>query len=532
MIENILKIKPDEAETLTRKGELLIAAGDAKTALEYFKRATNLDKDLPRSWLGAARASFQLRDYDSCARYARLSLDDEKKHPYQAHYLIGAALAKMGNVESARKELELYIELNPNIDKSQKPIIAFTKDNDVSLVVQRRTPVDVSKRIEYTPEELAEARELIKALIEEESVRLRLTPEEIVGLIEYIAEIYGKKPQEMLADFLANRETTYEKVRDALVTANELPREGIKKQLAQDGQPAAMEALLSMAEPQEALARLKELVEARPEVARYHYLLGRYYISNPKEFGKEALRHLKLAAALEEKNALYHYTVAYASLKMGQEATMLDELAVKGLDLLSLGANRVAVSRERQKILQKLGFSKRILKVTAWTVDDQFEVRIIKAILEAVIKMAEGFSRQKLYSAGLPLAELAYYTTLQIEESTSSALMTVTVRSVRESALGTIVELHTAAAADQDEPQRNTYAKNLTGWSKRLEIVEHENLVYLRAYVEFLRQCENAFQVLPFIKPSGADDFVDRLMQSEVSVLKEELDRFRTEKKK
>jgi Flp pilus assembly protein TadD len=531
MINAILQHKPGDVKTLTRKGELLLAAGDAKASLEHFKKAVQLEKDSSRALLGAARASFTLQKYDSSARYARLALDEDKKGPYQAYHSLGTALAKLGRKNEAQKALERYIELNPNIDKTKKPIIAFTKDNDVSLVVRRTTPVNIEKRLKYTPRELAEGRELIRALIKEESVRLRLAPEQVVELLEYIAGIYGRKPPEMIADFLADREKTYEKVKAALQKELKLPREKIAKLAASDDlDPARMEALLSMLEPRVALKRLEALFETRANVARYQYLLGRYYMTNPKEFGKKALKRFEYAIMFDKTNALYHYALALVCSKLpGQQEKMLDELATKNMSLKKLEASRVAVAKERLRVLTELKFNKRIRKVTAWTLDDQSEARIVKELLDIVIRVAQKNLKGDFYSVSAMLAELAYYMTLDLEKNAASALMLTTARSARETALGVLVQVCAGAAADQDEPDRKKYARELPSWRAKLAKVEDENFIYLHAYVEFLKRCEQAFQVEPYTDHKKADRFIDKLFENEIGVLMKEVEKQRKE---
>ncbi len=528
MLDRILKSWPEDAKTHTRKGELLLASGDAAAALEHFNCAYKLDKGATRALLGAARASQSLQKYDDCARYARLALGEDEKQPYQAHYLLGAALAKMKKRKAAEKALQRYIELNPNIDKTQKPIVVFTRDNDVNLVVRRTTPgVDIEKRLKYTPEELAEGRELIRALVKEESVRLRLTQEEIAVLLEYIAQAYGKKAPEMIADFLADREKTYGKVKATLGRESKLPREKLGKLAAADNPPVTTEALLSMLEPGEALKRLEALVISHPQVARYHYLLGRYYMSNPKKFGKKAMKRFELAAGFDKGNALYHYALAYASLKMHDQARMLNELATEKVDMKKLESERVPVARERLRILSQLDFARRIRKVTAWTLDDQFAPKIVKELLDAIVAIAEGFRKDDLYYWGVEMGKLAYLLTFELEKHASSAVMRMSARSARESALSVIVGLYADAGADPGEPNRKKYESELPSWREKLAKVEKESLVYLRAYVEFLKRCERAFQILPYSEPSEADRFVDRLLKGEIQVLTEEVDRIK-----
>lgn len=527
VIDRLFLASPKDPEVMTRKAELLLAAGDAKAALEHFNNALQFEKEFSRALLGAGRAAFQLQEYDGCARYARLALGEDGKSPYQAHYLLGTALAKLGRRKEAVESLERYIELNPNIAKEHKPIIAFTKNNDVSLVVRRATaPVgDLSKRLEYSPEELAEGRELIKVLVKEESVRLRLSQEEVIGLLEYIAEVYGKKPPQMIADFLADRDKTYEKIRTVLGSAGTLPQQKIREMAAsEDMDSVTLEALLPMLEPGEALRWLESLFETHADVARYQYLLGRYYMANPAELGRKAVKRFELAAMFDEKNALYHFALALAYFKIPRrEEKLLDELAKKNVDVARLQETRVPCARRRLEILEKLGYAKRIRKVTAWTLDDQAEVKVVKELFDVIVGIAQKHHHDGAYAAAATMAELAYYMTLQIEQSASSSLMLVTARSARESVLGTIVEVYARAASDPEEPDRKNYANDLPGWRKRLAEVEEGNLQYLHAYVEFLRRCEKAFQVHPYTDPGKADSFVDKLMTSEVAVFMEEV---------
>jgi tetratricopeptide (TPR) repeat protein len=525
MIDGILQAEPKNLSALTRKGEMLLASGDTRGALKHFALVLESDKTSPGALLGAANACFQLQRYRDCARYARAALGEEGKGPYKGYYLLGAALAKMDMKDHAQKALERYVELNPNIDKTHKPVIGFTKENDVKIVVRRKTPgVDVTKREKYSPQELAEGRELIKALVKEESVRLRLSAHEIEQMLDFLATLYGKKATEMIADFMADRDKTYERVSKRLETESKLPGDAIVK-LAKDKEddPAAMEALLSMLGPVEAVKILEKLVQTHAGEARYHYLLGKHYISNPKKFGRKALKRFELAAMLDEKNALYRYAVAFASLKLHNQKRMLDELTTKKLVLGAPDKRRADVARERLDVLAKLDFNVRIRKVTAWTLDTRFEARIVKELLDALMSIAKRFRKDRLYSAGMALAQFAYYMTQQLEESAASALVLVTARSARETALGLIVGLSRDASSDTEEPDREKYAEGLEQWRQKLAQAEEENLDYLQAYVEFLKKCEKAFQVQPYTEPSKSDRLVESLLGGEVAVFKKEL---------
>jgi tetratricopeptide (TPR) repeat protein len=525
MIDGILQAEPDNLGTLTRKGELLLAAGNSHDALKHFALVLEKDKTSSGALLGAANACFQLQRFSDCARYARAALGEEGKGPYQAYYLLGSTLAKMGKRDLAEKALQRYIELNPNIDKTDKPVIGFTKENDVKIVVKRNAPgVDVQKRLKYSPQELAEGRELIKALVREESVRLRLSAEEIEILLDHLAELYGKKAPEMIADFMADRDKTYEVVKKGLETQSRLPQEAIRKLAkGREDNPAAMEAVLSMLDPAEAVGILEKLVQSHAGEARYHYLLGRYYISNPKEYGRKALKRFELAAMLDEKNALYRYATAFACLKLHNQKRALDELSARNFAVGAPDSQRAGIARERLSVLAGLDFNSRIRKVTAWTLDTQFEARIMKELLDTILGIAKRFRKDKLYSAGMALAEFVYLMTQRLEESAASALVLVSARSARESAAGLIVGLCRDAGADPEEPDRDKYTKELGSWRMKLAEIEEQNLDYLQAYVEFLKKCERAFQVQPYTEPSEADRFIERLLEGEVSLFKEEL---------
>lgn len=843
MVDKILEARPGDSEAWVRKGELLLAKGEAEYALEHFRRMAAKDKALaPRANLGAARAAFQLRRYVECVKYARDSLGKDGRHPYQAYYLLGAALAKLGKKEEARKCLERYVELNPGIDKTSKPMITFTGDNDVQLVVRRSTPgVDIEKRLKYTPEELAEGRELIKVLVKEESVRLRLTPEEIAKFLDYMAAAYGKKSSEMIADFLADREKTYEKLKEVLDAEVALPRERLRALAAADGVgPVTMEALLSMLEVSQALKRLEELVISHKE-ARYHYLLGRHYLNLPDRFGyinkkgkvvigfcfdkadsfseglarvrvegkwgyidktgdivaspqfdsagsfregsarvrlggkwgyvnkagrtviaprfdgagdfseglacvnaggkyayidrtgkvvikarfddasgfseglapvrvggkwgyvdksgkiaieprfdhaggfsgglavvqiegkkgyvnkgaelviraqfdnawefreglarvevgdrsgfidetgglvvkplydvaghfcegfapvvsadrwsfidstgkrvikprfidaapfseglacvkvrfkrgyinregkiairgrydragpfceglafvkiegrqaRMARKRFAIAAMYDEKSALYRYAKAFVSLKLHNQAGMLEELT-KAVDLKWVETDHRRLAGERLKILTQLKYSRRVRKVTAWSLNDEAEAKMVKEVLDATIALAHRCREDGLYAAdiglpthasqlyasGLALARHTINLADRLQMHASSALMFVTARSEKELALGVLVDLLTEVCAGKVKLPKEEYEKELPGLRKRLAELEDENLVYLRAYVNFLNRRERAFQVEHVTAPAKLQAFVNRLLRhGEVAVLKE-----------
>jgi len=525
MIDRIIAVESENSGALTRKGELLLAGGDEEGALDFFRKAVARERTDTRALLGGAQASFQLGKYDDCARYSRMALGEDGKSPYQAYYTLGAALAKLGRLDEARKAIEKYVELNPNIDKSDKPVIAFTKNNDLNLVARRTNPIDIDKRLKYTPQELAEGREMIKALIKEESVRLRLGADQVAFLLDYLAGLYGKKAPEMVADFLADRQKTYKKIYSSLESESRLPQARLEKLAsADDLEPVTMEALLSMMEPEKALQRLEALFESRGDVARFHYLRGRYYMTNPKKFGRKAVKFFELAAMFDEKNALYKYALALMAMKTrGDVEKMLEILAARNLDFGAIESQRIPVVKERLRILRELEYNDRIRRITAWTIDDRADVKIVREMLNLIVGIGRNYSGKKLYSVGAVLAELAYYTTLEMEEKALSAILLVTARSVREASLDVLVEICKTASADGDEPDRDKYRKDLEIWRGRLNKLEKENLYYLKGYVAFLRRCEQAFQVEPYTDPSGSDAFLDRLMKDEIAVMMEKV---------
>jgi hypothetical protein len=242
-------------------------------------------------------------------------------------------------------------------------------------------------------------------------------------------------------------------------------------------------------------------------------------VSNPKEFGKKASKRFQYAVMFDEKNAMYHFALAYACFNIRNQASMIDELTVEDMDFSALRDMRSAVARERLKILSESDYPARLRKATAWTMDDQFEIKILKELLEAVVAIAQEFRKDGIHAWAAKMAMLAYYMSLDIEDNASSALMLVTARSERESALSALVEISRDGAAAEEGPERKQYLDDLEKWSGKLKEVERENLVYLEAYVNFLRRSERALQVEPYTEPEKSNEFLDKLFESETDVL-------------
>lgn len=505
--EEALRLKPDDAAILTRLGEMYLALGDAQSALDRFAAAIKLDKNSKKALLGASSASFQLEKYEEAANFARLAIQTDEKQ-FEGYYLLGIALAKSGKEKEARESLEKYLQLNPNVEAKGEYVIAFTPKGDARILAKRKG--SDTQKLKYSEDDLQQGREIIRVLVKEESLRLRLTEKQLEQFLDYIAGIYGKSAPEMINDFLADRDTAANRLNTLLEEYSRIPLDALEAAAkSQPKEVPLLRAAYSFLEPEKALVSLKQLLSVFPEDASLRFDIACLYLSQGEKFFKEAECELELARDLDKENSLYDWALAYLHFKMHNQASAMEELS------LTLGksfkTDREVLAKKKLALLEAANYKKELRKVTAWTHTQSLPEKIVKENLHNLLAIAQGLLHEGKVRDARTVAQLANYAALTIEKNAQSALLLVTARSAREAALAALIKI-CEKTGENDKELREQFSQ-----------LARENALYLKAYLSFLRKCEDAFEVLPIIAPAEADAFIDKLLAGEIPVFDSEL---------
>jgi len=368
--------------------ECAVASGDARLGLALAEAGLKVAPQERMVALAASRAAFYLQRYKEAAQFAAAALKDNKG-PYQALYFLGASLAKLGKKEQARRVLREYIRKNPNLDPKRKWMIVFTPQNDVQILAERRFAGDLSKKRRYSMEELEAARQLLAVLVKEEAVRMRLTSDEIEKMLDYMAGIYGKKPLQMLSDFLADRVQAYNRLKRLLQKYERVPAERIDDFLKSHKDDADLcAAALSLLATKDILKRYRRLDNRFPGNVVVNLHILRLLLTNPGRYRKEAGKILGFLRNMEPGNGLY--PLLFAWLEMEMENPEKVAIWVRRALRCTYIRTRIRESAQRRlQVLEDVGYHKGLRGVAAWTMLDRKLVRCVKEVMSGVVRVAE-----------------------------------------------------------------------------------------------------------------------------------------------
>ncbi|GLB48592.1 alkaline phosphatase family protein [Neptunitalea lumnitzerae] len=111
LLEEAIKTKPN-AEIFYQKGRAHVLLKAFEEAEECFSRAIFLEADNARYHQAIAAVYIQLGNYEEAAEHALTSIELIKYFP-QAHYTLGEALTKLGDLENAKIAFETAAKLKP-----------------------------------------------------------------------------------------------------------------------------------------------------------------------------------------------------------------------------------------------------------------------------------------------------------------------------------------------------------------------------------------------------------------------------------
>jgi len=497
-VEAAVNIKPS-ADFYSLGGECTLALGDGARALAFFKKALEKEPGSREALLGASRASFLLERYKDALAYARRSFADGKG-PYEALYYIGASLAKLNRRAEAEEILHAYIKANPNLDENKRWLITFTKDGDVQILAEKKYKGDITKRSGYTEDELEMARQLLAVIVREESVRMRLTVEEIEKMLEYMAGIYGKEVEKMLSDFLADRVQTSERLKAALDKRIKVYEERLKKLDLSERDGAFSAAALSMLSEADILNRFLELMRKKPGIVEVRLELLRLYFTNPARFKKEILSSLHFLKNMEPDNAAYPLLEAWLNYRLDNQSKAVACIK-KSAFCNTFSTHKLEMAKKRREVLKSLDYPEDLLDVVAWTVRGDWMERPIKEALEATALIAKRLCEDGRFEKANELALLLHRISVLVGAKTRSALLFCAAVGFQEASLSIMLTV----AKKQDEKEKSERFAEL------LEAARRRSIELLGKYQRFLFRCEKAFTVWWITEPKKCSTFTERL---------------------
>jgi len=385
-LEGLREVK--DGDLFAVASECAVASGDARLGLALAEAGMRVSPQNRMVALAASRAAFYLQRYKEAAQFAAAALKDNKG-PYQALYFLGASLAKLGKKEQARQVLREYIRKNPNLDPKRKWLIAFTPQNDVQILAERRFKGDLAKKRRYSMEELEAARQLLAVLVKEEAVRMRLTPDEIEKMLDYMARIYGKKPLQMLSDFLADRVQAYNRLKRLLKKHEQVPCEKIDDFVRRHSDDADLcAAALSLLATKDILKRYRQLDSRFPGNVAVNLHILRLLLTNPGRYRREAGRILGFLRNMEPENGLYPLLFAWLEMEMENPEKVALWIR-RALRCTYIKTHIRESAKRRLQVLEDIGYHEGLRGVAAWTMIDRKLIRCVKEVMSGVVRVAE-----------------------------------------------------------------------------------------------------------------------------------------------
>ncbi|MCX7702935.1 MAG: tetratricopeptide repeat protein [Planctomycetota bacterium] len=507
-VESAIAFEPS-AEFYVLGGDSAFALGDGERALKFYEEALKRDAKSKPALLGAAKATFSLGRYEESIGYAKRSFEGGKG-PYQALYYVGASLAKLGRREEAEDILRRYIEKSPDFDPNKKHIIAFTKEGDVRILVEPKVSTDISKKSRYSDEELELGRQVLAVVVKEESLRMKLSPEEVEKMLEYMASVYGKEVEKMLSDFLADREQTSQRLKTLLDEKSRIPQERLEALNLSEFDADFCVAALSLIQKEDLLKRFEALKEERKGVLSIHNALLRLYLSNPARFKNEIISSLQLLKDIEPENGFYPLIEGWLWFVLKNQKAALKCIGESAL-CNHFSTHFLEEARKRREVLLKVGYSGNLLDVTAWTTGERRFEKWVKEVLDATLFLAKKFFEDGDFKKAKELSLLVHRICTVIEHKTDSALLYCSAVGLEEIALSLLLEV-----AKKQKDEKTAHLEELLSSAKK------NSSEMLERYKEFLSNCEMAISVWWITEPKKCSTFFEKLFNiGEKEVLKE-----------
>ena len=127
------RTRHQSGQLLFRMGKIKFQLGDFEEAQELLELAIELEPQKATFYATLAEVLLQLNNYEEAAEYALTSIELVKYFP-KAHFLLGQALEKLGELENAKLAFEMATKLKPKeFHQAEQSIENVTKKMELDL---------------------------------------------------------------------------------------------------------------------------------------------------------------------------------------------------------------------------------------------------------------------------------------------------------------------------------------------------------------------------------------------------------------
>jgi len=100
-----IELKPVQTEAYYELGDIALKQGDLEQAMHQFNKTLARNPQHGGALEGAGEADFKLKKYDEAKEFLQRAVAAAPDYP-PCHYYLGLTLARLGQKEESRKELE------------------------------------------------------------------------------------------------------------------------------------------------------------------------------------------------------------------------------------------------------------------------------------------------------------------------------------------------------------------------------------------------------------------------------------------
>jgi predicted AlkP superfamily phosphohydrolase/phosphomutase/tetratricopeptide (TPR) repeat protein len=126
-LENVTETNVNQVTLFLETADLCVRLGHNGEARQNYEKALSIDPDNAHAPLGLCRLALRGRDYAAAASFALDAVHRDYQNPV-AHYLLGRALAGVGQRDGAADAFRAAISLNPNFPEAHLRLAGLLED--------------------------------------------------------------------------------------------------------------------------------------------------------------------------------------------------------------------------------------------------------------------------------------------------------------------------------------------------------------------------------------------------------------------